>query len=323
MELVSDNEDGRIGSLAFDSDGRLITKAAINVEWRWESYGLADMRTQRYFMRREDLPIEVRNCLSASDQATFIDWSNDWCFGALPDVRHALHAQSGDPGRLRFAFNGKTMLTARRKPLQAMEDTISRIHAGHVKTPGPFAAIEAIINQLISHLATDLDHIVDVLDDAEELVVRGNRQAQDSSLPTVRRKLLANRRHIQGLTGLFRNLRVLDHNPQANEIQDAFERLSDRVNTLAHDCDQLSSRTRMLQDEINTQLTVQTNELLFVLSVLTAILMPATIVSGLFGMNVGGVPFLQTEWGFFLALALSAGGSLLVYRLIHRHTRRD
>jgi zinc transporter len=51
----------------------------------------------------------------------------------------------------------------------------------------------------------------------------------------------------------------------------------------------LQDRTRSLQDELTTRLTEETNRRLYVVSVVTTLLLPATFVTGFFGMNTGGL----------------------------------
>jgi Mg2+ and Co2+ transporter CorA len=62
-------------------------------------------------------------------------------------------------------------------------------------------------------------------------------------------------------------------------------------------------------------------------TVLTALFVPATLVTGLFGMNVGGMPFTESADGFWWALLVSLISSLFVCLLlvkagaIRRHNR--
>ena len=75
-------------------------------------------------------------------------------------------------------------------------------------------------------------------------------------------------------------------------------RTSNRATALHHDGEQLQARARLLQDELMAKLSEQSNQLLYFLSMLTAVLLPMTIISGLFGMNVGGIPLGRNRTGF-------------------------
>lgn len=66
------------------------------------------------------------------------------------------------------------------------------------------------------------------------------------------------------------------------------------------------------------KLTTQSNQLLYMLSVMTAVLLPMTIISGLFGMNVGGLPLVDTPMGFWVASAISLVVAAVVYLFVRR-----
>lgn len=56
------------------------------------------------------------------------------------------------------------------------------------------------------------------------------------------------------------------------------------------------------------------NRTMLVLTAATVIAMPMTVVSGLLGMNVSGIPFAQNPEAFwFVVLGLAAGGALMVW----------
>ena len=51
----------------------------------------------------------------------------------------------------------------------------------------------------------------------------------------------------------------------------------------------------------------QTNKTLFILTVVTVLALPLTIIPGMFGMNVRGIPFSENEIGFWLVLLFVTG----------------
>ncbi|TIU43333.1 MAG: magnesium transporter CorA, partial [Mesorhizobium sp.] len=107
-------------------------------------------------------------------------------------------------------------------------------------------------------------------------------------------------------------------NDLPDAINDMATRLSHRAHTLHHDGEQLQARTRLLQDELMAKLTEQSNQLLYILSVMTAVLLPMTIISGLFGMNVGGLPLVDTPHGFWVVTAISVVIAGIVYKIVRR-----
>ena len=62
----------------------------------------------------------------------------------------------------------------------------------------------------------------------------------------------------------------------------------------------------------------ETNRQLFTLSVLTALFLPPTLVTGVFGMNTKGLFLGEFEDGSAIALGIGALAALAVYGVIRR-----
>jgi zinc transporter len=63
-------------------------------------------------------------------------------------------------------------------------------------------------------------------------------------------------------------------------------------------------RVKILQEELAALLTERTNRTLFILTVVTVLALPFNVIGGLFGMNVGGIPFADHPGGFWVVVAL-------------------
>lgn len=72
----------------------------------------------------------------------------------------------------------------------------------------------------------------------------------------------------------------------------------ERFGGVAQDLELVEDRARLMQEEIAARLNEQTNRTLYFLSVVTAALLPITLITGVFGMNVGGLPWLEHPHGF-------------------------
>ena len=78
-------------------------------------------------------------------------------------------------------------------------------------------------------------------------------------------------------------------------------KLAQRLDGLDHTIVEMRERSRLLQEELHLKIEEQGNDNIRVLSVLTALLMPPTLVTGIFGMNTKGLPFTDLETAFLWA----------------------
>jgi len=95
-------------------------------------------------------------------------------------------------------------------------------------------------------------------------------------------------------------------------------RIAQRLDALDHEIVALRERTRLLQEEITALTAEETNRHLYVLSILTTLVLPPTLVTGIFGMNTKGLPFTDNENAFLWASALMVGSAIAVYLLMRR-----
>lgn len=78
-------------------------------------------------------------------------------------------------------------------------------------------------------------------------------------------------------------------------------------------------RAKLLQEELASRLAESTGRNLYVLSILTAVLLPMTLITGIFGMNVAGLPGVHEPAAFWhVMLLVVASGVVTLLGLIWR-----
>ena len=95
-------------------------------------------------------------------------------------------------------------------------------------------------------------------------------------------------------------------------------RLAQRLDGLDHDIVELRERSRLLEEELHYKMEEESNRHLHALSVVTMMLLPPTLVTGIFGMNTKGLPFTDNESAFLWASVLLIGSATLAYLVMRR-----
>ena len=72
----------------------------------------------------------------------------------------------------------------------------------------------------------------------------------------------------------------------------------DRVRRIVEDIDLLEKRIRVNQDAISHMEDKQTQRNTYMLSVIAGIFLPLSFLTGIFGMNLGGIPLNENPYGF-------------------------
>ena len=128
-----------------------------------------------------------------------------------------------------------------------------------------------------------------------------------------------------GCTGNWPGLRVLFHRLEQKSIDHLSPalrlqagKLAQRLDGLDHDIVELRERSRLLEEEMHFKIEEESNRHLHTLSIVTTMLLPPTLVTGIFGMNTKGLPLTDTETGFLWAAAIMVGVAGAAYLAMRR-----
>lgn len=203
---------------------------------------------------------------------------------------------------IRMFFSGHRIITMRYRRIMAIQDIQQAIEEGR----GPSSPGEALvmvaerITDRIGNVVSDIDDQVDELDDS---VLTAESRALQSQLAELRRTAISLRRYIapqRDVLGKLTHERIawLDENHRAY-LRESTERTARYI----EDVDAARERASITQEELNSRLSERMNKTMYVLSLVAAIFLPLGLLTGLLGINVGGIPGTENPWAFTLVAA--------------------
>ncbi|MFM7290306.1 MAG: CorA family divalent cation transporter [Planctomycetia bacterium] len=115
--------------------------------------------------------------------------------------------------------------------------------------------------------------------------------------------------------------RVLSRPPDwmsADDLQQLTQ-ANEEFSLVLRDIAALQDRIKLMQDESATKVAEENNRSLYMLTMVTVLALPINLTSGLFGMNVGGIPFGEAPAGFWWMVGLIAAFTgLIAWRVMRR-----
>ncbi|MBT3807109.1 MAG: hypothetical protein HOG03_21300 [Desulfobacula sp.] len=79
--------------------------------------------------------------------------------------------------------------------------------------------------------------------------------------------------------------------------------MAERTARFVQDIESARDRALISQEEIKSRTSNQMNKAIYILSIITAIFLPLSLLTGLLGINVGGIPGAENKWAFFQKVA--------------------
>ena len=159
------------------------------------------------------------------------------------------------------------------------------------------------------------------VDGIEDTLLAGRLESKRADLGSLRRLLVRLQRLLAPEpAALFRLLKK----PPAWISEDDLQELrqsTEEFNVALSDMAALQERIKLLQEEIAGRVAEASNRTLYVLTVVTVLALPINIMAGLFGMNVGGIPFNEHPFGFWIVVAIVVSFTALAAWLAFRRPR--
>jgi zinc transporter len=320
-------ESGLLWAFRFDASGRgqkveparLASPVDPDDGWLWVHAALADRRCRDWLARQACLPEWAREVLTGPDEHLSLDHEKGCLVGIVSDVETDLAGEPERIGRLRFAATDGVLITARRHALRSVERVRQRVEAGETFT-APADVASAIVESFCDHAAIVARTLGDELDRIEDRVIAEGVGDERKRLGAARRIIIELHRQLAQMRQMFHRAAAAAPGMPA-DMKNRLGDVADRLDQVDQDMIGLQDRARLLQDEIGAKLTEATNRQVFTLSVLTATLMPPTLVTGFFGMNTGGLPFAASPAGTFGAFLIAIVAAGLAFWLLRRITR--
>jgi zinc transporter len=102
------------------------------------------------------------------------------------------------------------------------------------------------------------------------------------------------------------------------ELSAPVQALTQKIDAFDNSVAAIHDRARLLQEEMAARMAEVTNRRLLTLSVLTAAFLPATLVTGFFGMNTKDMLFQNTDSGTFYAALVAIAAGAITYWTVSR-----
>ncbi|MCF7972305.1 MAG: zinc transporter ZntB [Phycisphaerae bacterium] len=226
-------------------------------------------------------------------------------------------ADPDDMVSLRLWIHKNRIITMRHRRVEAINDIRNALTQGQGPNDiGDFLVV--LCERLTDRMADVVGDIDDSVDALEDQILEKERAALRSELSRVRRMIIGLRRHLVPQRELLSRLQ----NERVEWLSDAdkfhIREVTERVTRCLEDLDAARDRAAIAQEELNARLSEQMNQTLYVMSIVATIFLPLGLLTGLLGINVGGIPGTENPWAFFLVCLLLGILAFFVYFIFKR-----
>jgi zinc transporter len=207
---------------------------------------------------------------------------------------------------IRLWIDASRIVTLRHRRIMAVDDLRQGVAAGNGPV-GPGDFLEKLSDRLVFRMGSIIADIDDTVDALEDEVISEQSYELRRKIADIRRAAISMRRYLapqRDVMGRLYNENVgwLDEMQRMR-----LREISDRTTRYVEDLDAIRDRAAVTQEELNNRLAEQMNKTMYVLSLVAGIFLPLGLLTGLLGINVGGIPGTDNKWAFTIFCILLLG----------------
>lgn len=306
--------DGVGGAERFDWNGIAAWQPSAGTLWVDLDYRAAD--SEQWLGLGAGLDPNVREVLVGDDPRPRVEARGDALLLILRGVNLNRGAEPEDMVSLRVWIEPRRIITLRHRELRALRLLAERVErGGGPRDPGE--AVATLIDDLLEPLVRVVDELDDQVASLEDAALGRDLAPARARIADLRRRAIALRRFIGPQREALGRLAAAPvpwlTDALRTRLRDAAERQARTVEEL----DAARDRAGVTHEELASRVDELANRRLYVLSQVTSIFLPLSFITGLLGVNVGGIPARDVPWAFWALVGILvalAGVQLWVLR---------
>lgn len=313
LKTAMSEEDGLICAYRLDGRG-----GATALGWQtlptetdaagtWVHLHMDDERAQNWLRNKSGIPSVAADALLYEETRPRCTSLGDGLLINLRGVNLNPGADPEDMVSIRLYIDKDRIVSVRRRRLMSIQDIRDRLERGS----GPESPSEFLLDlatRLLDRMGIIIADLDDAIDAIEDRVLSETQSSIRGELWQLRRQAIALRRYVSPQREAMAKLvteRVSWIDTLAGQ---RLREVADRITRYVEDLDAARERAAIVQDELTTRLGEKMNRNMYVLSVIAGIFLPLSLIAGLLGVNVAGIPGDKWPWAF---TAVSFGIALL------------
>lgn len=222
---------------------------------------------------------------------------------ALRGVNLNPNSKPEDMVSIRLFMSPDLIISTKRRNLLSVDEIIDNLKKGvGVKSSSEF--LVQLTSRVISRMEGVIDEIEDRTDYLEENLIESVDSKYRLEILAVRRETIILKRYLspqkEALSKLYNEKISWIDEYKRIELRETNDQLMRHIEEL----DTIRDKVILIQEELANRLSDQMNKKMYILSIISAVFLPLTFLTGLFGINIGGIPGAQNDNAFYVFSAI-------------------
>lgn len=218
-----------------------------------------------------------------------------------------------DYDKISFYVSKNFFVTIRKTHTKIFDSFLAKVtNDNQLYKSGPDFLFYYFADMMVDRYAPYMDIIEDKIDDIEEEIFEEPESTNLESIFALRRSLLSLRRVVNAQLAIFDTLYHTDFDFISDKIEIYFKDLYDHLGRIRDSVENYRDSLSGAMQISMTASTAKSNEVMRILTIITTIMMPLTVIASFWGMNLtGGMQWLfNNPWVFYANVVFMLGLSI-------------
>lgn len=272
-------------------------------EFVWIHLHRDDPRTRPFLEKESGLDPIVQSALLAQDTRPRCTVHGDGAVIILRGVNLNPGAEAEDMISVRLWVDATRVIGIWLRPLFAVADLRNSIERG-VAPVSPGDLIAKLALRLADRMEPTVAKLHERVDTLEEQLLDPEAEPKRGELADIRHEAIIMRRFIGPQRDALTTLAIEDLAWLDERDRSRIREAGDRTTRVLEELDSARDRASVVHDQLMEKRAEQMNRYTLVLSVVAAIFLPLSLLTGLLGINVAGIPGSDNPWAFAIVTGL-------------------
>jgi zinc transporter len=321
-QTVSD--EGLMFALRLDGKGRgeLLDWKGLRDNWNipdtvWAHLNYTQEAAQDWLKNESGIEESLAEYLTDEDSRPAVFTHESSLLLILRGINLNKDSRKEDMISIRFWLDRDHIVSLRLRRVHIMQNLKENLNKGKgVHNVEEF--ILEMLGQLVDEISHFSDEISEMMDDLEADLLEHPDAYDREALNRLRFQAVSLRRYLWPQKEVFAQLPRLPLPWLSEPTRVELRTIAERHLRVVEELEFVRERALIVHEEMENRAVGHLNQRMYVLSTIACIFLPMTLLTGLFGMNVGGIPFSDRPFGFLSVCASMLVGGIIAFFFLKR-----
>ncbi|MBZ0215932.1 MAG: zinc transporter ZntB, partial [Fimbriimonadaceae bacterium] len=306
QSIVPNEEDGLLFGCILSGDGGAVLVGWPEIEdWKtgdpplWVHLDRDSPRVQQWLMEKSGLTSPTTDALLAEETRPRVFHGKQGYVTILRGVNTNSDIDPSEMVAMRMWSDGQRVITIRQARLLTPRDVLAELQENGTGPKTAAEVFERLIHRITERMADAIASFDGQLDVIEESFDISRANEQRKKLSELRQKSAMLRRYISPQKEALSTLLIEPPAWFESECKMRLRETVDRLLRYLEEIDSARERATVIKDDIANQIAEASNKTLYALAIISGIFLPLAFLTGLLGINIGGMPGVENDLAFW------------------------